>query len=331
MRTYYKAEGMTCISLGEIFVMNDIPKSEKIAIIAITRKGIDIAKLIKKNFKSSEIFVPEKFNNSDPNFIFFSEPVSQKIGPLFKNHDSLICIFSLGAVIRLISPHMKDKKTDPAIIVVDDAAKFVISTLSGHIGGANELTLKLSEILNSVPVITTAADVNNTISVDLIGRDFGWIIDNFANVTMVSAMMVNEESIGFYQDAGEKKWWKNEILPKNVKIVEKIEDLLTDEFKGALIVSDRKVTNPLLLQKSVVYRPKSLFVGIGLHWNTSEETITAGVTDVLENNNLSFESIKAVTSLDKGKRVKGLDEFCEKFNLPLYLYSKNELDTIKVT
>ncbi len=91
-----------------------------------------------------------------------------------KNSNALICLFSLGAVIRLIAPYLKDKKTDPAVIVIDDKTNFVISVLSGHIGGANELTQEISEKLNALPVITTAADVNKTIAVDLVGREFGW-------------------------------------------------------------------------------------------------------------------------------------------------------------
>ena len=91
--------------------------------------------------------------------------------------------------------------------------------MSGHLGGANELTLKVADILNSIPVITTAADVNKTIAIDLLGKKFNWVIDNFENVTKVSAMMVNEERIGVYQDTGEKNWWNMDQLPKNVETV----------------------------------------------------------------------------------------------------------------
>lgn len=309
---------------------NNILKVDKIAIIAITKKGVEIAKQINKGIPKSEVYIPQKFNISELNLIPFSESVNEKVGVLFQNYHSIICVFSLGAVIRLISPHIKDKKTDPAIVVIDDAAKFVISTLSGHLGGANDLTIKISKILEAIPVITTAADVNNTIPVDLLGKDFGWTIDGFENVTKVSALMVNEELIGFYQDSGEKEWWKGKILPKNVKIVNTLQDLHSDDFKAALIVTDKIVEDPILLKKSVIYRPKSLYVGIGLHWNTSLETILNGITQVMDKNKLSFNSIKAITSLDKGNRVKGLDEFCQKYNLTLQLFSKSLLDKIVV-
>ena len=310
--------------------MNEHINKKDIAIVAITKKGIEIAKRIRNVLSESEIYVPEKFRDSDPSIIFFSESVTNRIGPLFHGYTSLICIFSLGAVIRLISPHLKDKKNDPAVIVIDDTAKFVISTLSGHLGGANELTLKVADILNSIPVITTAADVNKTIAIDLLGKKFNWVIDNFENVTKVSAMMVNEERIGVYQDTGEKNWWNMDQLPKNVETVPIITGLLSKEYKGSIIITDKLVSNKSLTDKSVIYRPKSLYVGIGLHWNTSKETIQNGIIKVLEENELSTKSIKAITSLDKGKRVVGLDEFCTENSLPLLLFSKTELNEIDV-
>ena len=82
------------------------------------------------------------------------------------------------------------QKTDPAVIVIDDKAQFVISTLSGHLGGANQLTNDIANQLGATPVITTAADVNKTIAVDLVGKDFGWKIDDDSNVTRISAFMV---------------------------------------------------------------------------------------------------------------------------------------------
>ena len=77
---------------------------------------------------------------------------------------------------------MKDKKTDPAVVVIDDKSQFVISTLSGHLGGANTLARLIASILNAIPVITTAADVNETIAVDLLGKEFGWVIDDDSTI-----------------------------------------------------------------------------------------------------------------------------------------------------
>ena len=80
----------------------------------------------------------------------------------------------------------------------------MISVLSGHLGGANELSNEIAKKIGSIPVITTAADVNKTIAVDLVGKEFGWKIDDDSNVTRISAFMVNKEKIGIFQNIGEK-------------------------------------------------------------------------------------------------------------------------------
>src|SRR5919107_5712236 len=305
--------------------MTEDMNKREIAIVAITKKGIEIAKKLKNAFDAVDIFVPSKFQNCDLSIIYFQDSVTQKIGYLFSNYNHLILIFSLGAVIRLVAPYLKDKKTDPAVVVIDDAAKFVISTLSGHLGGANELAMQISEFLKAIPVITTAADVNKTISVDLIGNKLGWVIENYENVTKVSAMMVNEEKIGVFQESGEKNWWPVDKLPKNVSFVNGIGELLEDSFKSCLIITDKLIFNENILKKSVIYRPKTLVVGIGLHWGTTSETIENGVNSVLNDNQLSFNSVKLITSLDKGKPVKGLDFFCKENGFDILLFTKDML------
>jgi cobalt-precorrin 5A hydrolase len=262
---------------------------EKIAVLAITKNGIKIAQIIKKNLITANIYVPDKFRYDDSNIIWFEESTTQKIVDLFKTNDAIICIFSLGAVIRLISHLLVDKRTDPAIVVIDDKANFVISTLSGHLGGANALARYVSTFLNSTPVITTAADVNETISVDLIGNEMGWIINNYENVTKVSAHMVNNERIALFQDTGEHNWWDFTKLPSNVVKVKDLETIKDDSFKGGLVITDNIITDSTILRKSVIYRPKSLVIGIGLHWDTTKEEILNGIRNTFDKNGLSFD------------------------------------------
>ena len=251
------------------------------------------------------------------------------IEEIFKEYDSIICIFSLGAVIRLISNLLVDKKTDPAVIVIDDKANFVISALSGHLGGANSLSKHIADILNSTAVITTAADVNETIAVDLLGNDFKWRIENFENVTKVSAHMVNEEKIGVYQDTGETRWWNKE-LPKNVTIVDDIDELKSDNFRAGLIISDKIITDQLLIGKSVIYRPKSLVVGLGFHWDTTQKDIEDGIMKVLKENGLSFLSIRNLSTIDSGKSPASLGSFSDKHGIPLEFFEKEKLNKIMV-
>jgi cobalt-precorrin 5A hydrolase len=298
---------------------------EKISVLAITKNGVNIGLRLKEHFPNWEIFAPSKFSNDNTGIVWYSESTSEKIVELFKNNNALICLFSLGAVIRLIAPYLKDKKTDPAVIVIDDKTSFVISVLSGHLGGANELTQIIAQKLNATPVITTAADVNKTIAVDLVGREFGWKIDGDSTVTKISAHMVNEENIGVYQDVGKTNWWKE--LPKNVKIYHSLEEMKSSDSKGYLIISD-KILGGDFLKNSVVYRPPSLVVGIGLHWDTSKEIIKEGLDSCLQKFKLSEKSITKLVSIKKPEDVKGLVDIGKEMGITVEYVNREDLAEI---
>ena len=302
---------------------------EKVSIIAITKNGIKIGLDLKKISSSWLIYAPSKFSDGNADVNWYSEPTGNKIADLFQASDALVCIFSLGAVIRLISPYIKDKKTDPAVLVIDDKAKFVISALSGHLGGANQLTEEIAQTLGSTPIITTAADVNQTIAVDLLGKEFGWRIDDDTNVTKVSAFMVNEEKIGVYQDAGNRDWW-NKRLPANVTVYNSIKDLKNSQSKGYLIITDKKIVDSEILQNAVVYRPPSLVVGVGLHGDTTKDIILEGMNFCLEKYKLDAKSVAKLVSIKKKEEIQGLIELGKEMNLPIQYFEKEELATIEI-
>ncbi|MEK0350056.1 MAG: cobalamin biosynthesis protein [Nitrosopumilus sp.] len=298
---------------------------EKTAVLAITKNGVSIGQNLKELFPDWSIFAPVKLSNKNSGIIWYSEPTSEKIVELFKNNNALVCLFSLGAVIRLIAPHLKDKKTDPAVIVIDDKTNFVISVLSGHIGGANELTQEIAEKISALPVITTAADVNKTIAVDMIGREFNWKIDDDSTVTKISAHMVNEEPIGVFQEIGKKNWYK--VLPKNVSIYDNLEDLKNSNSKAYLIISD-KIIDKNLDKESVIYRPPSLVIGIGLHWDTPKETIREGIEHCLEKFKLSSKSIAKLVSIKKPQDVQGLIDIGKEMDVPVEYVNREDLSEI---
>ena len=298
---------------------------EKTAVLAITKNGVKIGQELKQIFPDWNVFAPSKLSNENNKITWYSEPTSEKIVELFKNNNALVCLFSLGAVIRLIAPHLKDKKTDPAVIVIDDKTNFVISVLSGHIGGANELTQEIAEKLGALAVITTAADVNKTIAVDLVGRQFDWTIDNESTVTKISAHMVNEEPIGVLQEAGKKNWYKE--LPKNVTIYDNLQDLENSNSKAYLIISDR-VIDENLSDESVIYRPPSLVIGIGLHGDTPKETIREGIETCLQKFKLSSKSIAKLVSIKKPQDIQGLIDIGKEMEIPVEYVDRDELSKI---
>ena len=300
---------------------------KKIAVLAITKNGIEIGLKLKEYFSDFEIFAPIKFSNDNEKIQWYENSTTQKIVDLFKNNDGIICLFSLGAVIRLLAPHIKDKKTDPAVIVIDDNANFVISVLSGHLGGANELSNEIAEKMGSTPIITTAADVNKTIAVDLVGREFGWKINDDSNVTRISAFMVNKEKIGVFQNIGKKEWWKGK-LPENITFFSDMKELKDSDSKAYLIITNDEINDEEVEKDSVVYRVPNLVVGIGLHWNTSKETILNGVNETLEKFELKQNQIAKFVSIKKDKDIIGLIELGKEMDIPVEYIDREELATV---
>jgi cobalt-precorrin 5A hydrolase len=238
--------------------------SPKIILVAITKHGANQVRSLAQKLPESELLIAEKFKplvhgltNSTRHY---TGAFRDQIASLLAGYDQVVFFVSLGAVIRLIAPHLKSKEEDPGIIVVDDAGEFVIPVLSGHVGGANAYAEKISSLLQATPVLTTASDVGKTIAVDILGRELGWTIEApKINITRVSAHVVNEESIAFVQEAGEKNWWtRTTPLPKTIHLFENFEAVDLAVYKAILWVTEREISKDIwdsLTERLVVYRP----------------------------------------------------------------------------
>ena len=135
----------------------------------------------------------------------------------FNEYDFLILFLSLGAVIRLISPFIKRKLSDPGVIVIDEKANFAISALSGHIGGANELTAGIAEIIGATPVITTATDVSNKFSLDLFAKKFNLNIENKNCIKYINKSSLNNEKIIIFIPESDNILSKNKEFKNEIK------------------------------------------------------------------------------------------------------------------
>jgi cobalt-precorrin 5A hydrolase len=137
--------------------------------------------------------------------------------------------------------------------------------------------------------------------------------------------MVNEEPIGVLQDTGERNWYKR--LPKNVSIYESIEELKRSDSKACLIISD-KIIDDEISKESVIYRPPSLVIGIGLHWDTTKETIREGIMKSLEKFKLSSKSIAKLVSIKKPQDVQGLIDLGKEMGIPVEYIDREDLAEI---
>lgn len=239
-------------------------KTPRVALVAITKHGAARMAEIAPRLPQANVIVADKFAAAMaglPNSVTpYNGALSAQIATLFSDYDQIVFFVSLGAVVRLIAPHLKSKDEDPGVLVVDDAAQFVIPVLSGHVGGANAYAEQLAALLDAIPVLTTASDVGKTIPVDILGRELGWQVEApKINITRVSAHVVNGEPIAFVQEAGARNWWTRATpLPSNIRLFERFEDVEPDQYRAMLWVTRREISPTLWQQfeeRLVVYRP----------------------------------------------------------------------------
>jgi cobalt-precorrin 5A hydrolase/precorrin-3B C17-methyltransferase len=319
---------------GILNVTIDNPTKKDIAIVAITRKGVALGRRLSQLLPHSQLHLPEKFAVSPKSGEHpFSSPTKEVVREVFSRYRYLVLVMAVGIAVRLVATELRDKHKDPGVVVVDDSGSFSVSLLSGHVGGANQLARKIASLIGAQPVITTASEVSQTIAVDLLGREFGWELEDNRSVTAVSAVLVNGESVGIYQDAGERNWWpKTKPLPDNVRIFNTIEALTRSNSQAGLIVTDRILGNEhraLLPRHTVTYRPRSLVIGIGCNRGTQCAEIEEAVSRVFSEHGLSIKSIRNIATITLKKNEAGLLEFARKYRLPVEYFDKEALCKVK--
>ena len=247
--------------------MNEMnPLGGRVALVAITKHGAAQAALLAPQLPQAEIISSQKFADTFadlPNRCLpYAGALRAQIARLFADYDQIVFFVSLGAVVRLIAPHRKSKEEAPGVLVIDDAGRFVIPLLSGHVGGANAWAEHIANLIDALPVLTTASDVGKTIPVDILGRELGWRVEApKINITRGSAHAVNEEPIALIDERGNlsQDWWtRPPPLPKNIHLFTRFEDVDLARFAALLWVTNRTLPADIwqrLPQRLVVYRP----------------------------------------------------------------------------
>ena len=262
-------------------------ENKKIIIAAFTKNGINLAKKI-SCFINAKIFVPERF--IEENFEKINAPLTEWTGKIFSNSDAIIFVSACGIAVRAVAPHIKSKLHDPAVIVIDEKANFVIPILSGHIGGANELAKKLADYLHAIPVITTATDVNNLAAID------EWAVKNNCKI-------------------------ENPSVIKNFSA-----EILENHNVGVAITHE---INNQPFPVTLWLRPKNLILGVGCNRGISIEEFEDNVSDFLTGSGVSILSLNAIASIDLKKNEAALIEFAKNHDIKFLTFSAQELQNIK--
>jgi cobalt-precorrin 5A hydrolase len=234
------------------------------------------------------------------------------VADIFHRYDALVFVCACGIAVRSVAPHIQSKVSDPAVIVIDEGGSFVIPVLSGHIGGANTLALRLGELLGAQAVITTATDIGGHFSPDSFAVANGLIMTDMEASKAAAAAVLSGEKIGLVSD------YEYINLPDDISVDKECRVGL---YIGSKDIKPFSVTLRLL--------PKNIVLGIGCKRGTECEAIESAVVSALKKADIPMERVTAAATADIKANEQGLLGFCKKYGLKLHTYSAQELMEVK--
>jgi cobalt-precorrin 5A hydrolase/precorrin-3B C17-methyltransferase len=266
------------------------------------------------------LYVPEILSGIE-NATFYSGHLKEHLGQIWGQHKALIFGLATGAVVRLIAPLLQDKATDPAVLVIDPQAKFVISLCGGHQGGADQLTRLIANQLEATPILTGAANELNLPAIDLLGMPFGWKKGE-GDWTAVSAVLARKEKIQVIQDAG-SSFWQKQLPAAHPFSFDPSE--LQPQARIWISATQRNFATQSDFPK-VQWHPRVLWVGIGCIRGTSQAFISQAINQVFQEQHLSQDAIAAIATIDIKADEVGLLEYCQINHLSLKTFTSEILN-----
>lgn len=257
--------------------------------------------------------------------------------------DALLFVGAAGIAVRAIAPHVASKATDSAVVVIDEAGRFAVPLLSGHLGGANELAQTVARAAGAIPVITTATDVRGVWAVDTWARCAGLVVSNPEAIKRVSARLLSGGRVALYSDmpiSGQP--------PEGVDIASDRAraDIVVSPFAGANagasvraaettgeVVPAGETGKPAGVQAPAP-EPLRLVVpcivaGIGCRRGACAEAIEEAFLLACGQVGISPSAVREAATIDVKAHEEGLLAFCRARNIPLATYSADELSQVE--
>jgi len=272
----------------------------------------------------AQCWLPLGLAGEDPEVRAF-ERLALVFQEAFERRENLVCIMAAGIVVRSIAPHLRGKDADPAVVVVDEAGKFSVSLLSGHLGGANDLARQVAQILGGTPVITTATDVRGLPALDSLAAARGLLIENLAMVRPVSMALLSGEKVRVVDPDG----YLADLLEENPELLVRANDLnaaLNTASPGIYVGFRERVWPPGWL----VLRPKNLVAGMGCHKGTPAQEILEFIQETFRQAGLSLASLRTLATIEAKKEEPGLRQAAASLGVEFIWFTKEELQRITV-
>lgn len=301
------------------------------AIFALTEPAIAFARKLLNELPNAALFVPETLIKDDSDaekMIAIRNGVRDALQNEFLRAESLICIMASGIVVRSIAPLLTNKHRDPAVIVSDPQGKFIVSLLGGHEGGANALAQRIARFSGGQAVVTTASDNRNIPALDVLAQDHRWTIHPQSDLAAVMAALVNETPATLLHDPDLEPpdalrtigWETVHPLSESDRDLKTPTVIFTYRAFGSLRIENMK--------RIAVIRPRILCVGVGCNRGTAAAEILDAISEVFNDEKLSFESIREIASIEAKADEKGLIELARSRDWKIRFFNRTEIESV---
>lgn len=297
---------------------------ENIAIILVSEGGLPTARLISHELGDAPVFTTHSLEGCQtfPSY-------AQFMAAHFREYDLFVFIGAMGICIRSIAPFIKDKYTDPAILCVDSTGRFVISVLSGHIGGANDWARRVAAITGGEAVVTTQSDNTGLWALDTLARRFDWrTAASHAEMNNMISLFVGNQPTALLLDVKDRGTdYLERTLPEHVSVFYRFEDIRPEAFRLIIAVTPFIYTTDVPI---LYYRPRVLHVGIGCRRDSAPEGVAEHMAAVMEAHRLSPLAVRSVATIELKKDEPLFHALAQTWEAEKHVYRADELADITV-
>lgn len=270
----------------------------KTCVLALTHEGRKLAGHIAENLEGCTLFSTEM-------------KAAEALNQLWRSNQGIICVMATGIVVRSIAPLLADKSTDPCVVVVDQSGEFVISLLSGHLGGGNALARRIAAITGGRAVITTASDVLGRTALDLWAQRNNLHVPDRKKLTEKSARLVNGSTLTIYSR-----------LPLS-RLPADFAESSDPELADIVISYNKHMTS-----NSLCCIPETLFIGVGCNRGTALPDIELSFAELCRLHDINVSAVAGIASIDLKSDEQGILRFAAKHGVKTSFFTRDELNGV---
>ena len=297
-----------------------------IAVIAVSPQGITIAEQLKAEWQEQLTI----FSTHQHSSVESIRNIKEHVDAHFGDYSAWVFIGAMGICIRTIAEHVQHKYHDPAVINIDSTGRFVVSVLSGHVGGANELTEHIASLLGAQAVVSTQTDNTGLWALDLFSRKYGWAqVNNMEGLNKPIALYTNGKPTALLLEVRDKFTLELERThAEHVDIYYKREDLDESKYELILVVSPRVYETS---KPCIQYIPKSLALGLGCRYQCAPKDIPEYICNEIRRLGYYPEAIKRIGTIDLKKDEPLLKEMLQLLSIEeADIYTSEDLAPVEI-